>query len=1276
MANDIVNRDDWGGVAVVAPETDDWGGVAIAAVAQTDDWGGVEVAPLGSPPITPTSSRLADAAARIPSEIAQMAAKTAQGLVKIGSYTPPGLLIRGLEAAQSAITGTPNTRAADTQQFMRDVQERAASDYGVDPVRDKDIASKVITGVASFLTVAAAGPAAPVAAGGLMAESAQQDAEAHGATPNQQGAAFALGGATGIVSEFLLGLPALIRSAKAAGLADDATKSLLRPIVSQAFKSAGRESGQEAIEQVTGNLIANTLVGYDPDRPTMEGVAEAAAFGAVIGGPVGGVVQAAASIDARGVEPEPTVAKDATVQPRDVQERQIAINQIRQFLAVNDEDASRLLNSADLENDITDVMFARGYDIPDPGDSPEHREATNAAIVQAADFIRAQREALPVSQQPAAAPVASTPASEVAPHLRPTKEVQAILAAQPTGSAPAATPIPPPEGGAAGGTGGRRPPAPTAIGTTPLGAKNWLRIPPWFKRVGRGLFTEGTRAVLGRTKNPVGVALAKATRQHVDIEQELYGQHEKMLHDAVKGVPSARQDAAFAEVSQHIRDVENGRPTPALAPDAQRILDAWYDVGKSTGDIARANGVQVWDAALGTYRPMGTVKDFIPRMFRKEVEAALRDPDNKKNTVLFNSLVAALAAHKGITPEQAAAELHTVAARFTAQDFQPNLELARLEQLPEIFYEYDLRNLIPRYLPAYSERMAQIIAYGQRLGTREAPIRKNLWDIAKGESRDPATQKWLDEAENQGTGFRPVSEGQRIAKRAQAVGNATLLSDPTTTVVRNLLSGLSVTSERFGIGRALRQLMSAGKTASRMDAREIGAIRDDIGAFLGAEDLGDSKFDAAIRKGQQVALKLSGFTGSETVVRTQNALTASAFARDAARALATNPKSALAREALAFFKRFDVDPEAIVAENGQWKTGPETRKFIRTAVRESQGGYRFDQVPLWAGTTTGRFIYQYGRWGIQRANDIFKNTIRPALGEEVEFRGQKMRRQNLLPLMRLGLMTVGLGEVFAAIASLLFDRDRRDSSLSEIAEAFTEDEGRAVGLLAERIVNDIIMAGTLGLIGQPIDFVKAVKDQSRFKNPLDPPSLSGVKTLIDLSVKAKDQGGSLTKRDWLDVAATITRGPKNVTDVARNVADEKLYEAQNDVRTLRNAARRWAKTQGMDVASKIGADSIRKMLNAPTFEALNDALMTGDAAKAKAVASEFIAKAADKPKARAAIRSSVEGRHPFRAGSFSAEKYQRQFLMWAKKNLVTADVQQVERVISTYDKTAKAAGLN
>jgi hypothetical protein len=878
------------------------------------------------------------------------------------------------------------------------------------------------------------------------------------------------------------------------------------------------------------------------------------------------------------------------------------------------------------------------------------------------------------SREPAAEAPKVEPVPEVDPHLKIAPEVKAILDDQP--AAPEGpemkAPEVPPEGGAVGGTGGRRAPPPRAVGVTPRGDKNWLRIPPWFKRIGRGLFTEGARHVLGRTKNAVGVMLGKASRRHVDVEQELFGQHEKILRDAVTAIPKGRRDAAFTEVSQHIRDIENGRPTTPLAPDAQGLLDAWYDIGEKTGDIARANNVQVFDAKIGGYRPMGHVKNYVPRMFSSEVEAALRDPES--NPTLYNNLAQAIATHRGIPLADAAAELNKVGGRFSSNDFHGNLELARSEQLPEIFYEYDLRNLASRYLPAFSERMGQIIAYGQRLGPRENPSRMNLWDIARRESRDADTQQWLNAAEDQATGFKAKSVIERNARRGQAIANATLLSDPTTTVVRNLLSGLAVTTERFGVGRSIRALKDAAKAAAGLDAKEMGALRDDIGSFLGAEQLGDSKLDSAIRGTQQTMLKASGFNASENFVRRHQAMTASSFARDAAKALSANPKSSLAREALAQFKRFDVDPELIVAEGGNWKAGPETRKYIRTVIRESQGGYRFDQVPVWAGTTAGRFLYQYGRWGIQRAHDIFKNTIRPALGETVEFRGQRMTRRNVLPLMRLGLLTVGLGEAFAGIASVLFNKDRRDSSFAEIGEAANEDEAAAIGLLGERVLNDVIMAGTLGLIGQPVDFAKSLKDQSRFKNPAEPPSLAGTKAIVDLAMRAKDQGGTLTKKDLLDTARSVLRGPTNVSEVVRNATDEKLYEAQNDQRTLRNAARRWAKSQGMDVSPRVAFDSVRKTLNAPVFEAINDALLSGDSEKAKQLRDEFVNSKktdAEKKKARESVKSSVEGRHPFRAGPFASQKHQQAFRKWAESNLSEDDRAQIDRVIETYEEAAK-----
>lgn len=911
-------------------------------------------------------------------------------------------------------------------------------------------------------------------------------------------------------------------------------------------------------------------------------------------------------------------------------------------------------------------------------DKPVHAEDLN-------EWKKATETAEPPSTpEPTAPPVQaeaariqrseeSSAASSVEPHLRTSKAVQSILEEKPAEATAAMKgPVVPPEGGAFGSAGGRRPTV-TPIGQTPRGDANWLKIPSWIKRAGRGLFTEGARGVLGRTKNAVGVELAKATRRHVDVEQELYGQHEKILSDATKGIPPKRLDAAMAEVEQYNRDVENGRTPAPLAADAKGILDAWHEVGKSTGDIARANNVQVFDAKLGAHRPMGTVKNYIPRMFSKEVESALRDPE--KNGAMFNSLAQAIATHKGIPIEAAAAELNGVAGRFTANDFHGNLELARNEQLPEIFYEYDLGNLASRYLPAYSERMGQIIAYGQRLGPREAPLRPNLWDVARKESRDQETQQWLNEAEDQATGFKPKSVGGKLARRAQALGNAALLSDPTTTVVRNLLSGLSVTAERFGVGRSVRQLVEAGKTANRMNAREIGALREDIGSLLNAEQLGDSAADNFIRSLQQHALGKSGFSGSETYVRTHNALVASSFVRDAAASLVSKPKSGLSKEALAQFKRWDIDPEAIVAEKGDWKTGPETRKFIRTAVRESQGGYRFDQVPLWGGTTAGRFVYQYGRWGMQRAKDIFENTIAPAIGEKVEFRGQKMTNRNVLPLMRLGLFTAGLGEVFAGIGSALFDRDRRDSSFSEIGEAWKEDELKSVKMLSERIVNDVIMSGTLGLIGQPVDFIKSMKDQSRLKNPTEPPSLFGVKALTTLAQRAQDQGGSLTKRDWLEFAGQTARGPSNIYKAGQKVAGDPLYKAQNDVSTLRAAAKRWAKDTGQDVALRKSRGDFGKGVNAPSFEPIQDALMLGDSSKAEELADAFIKKQPNEGKARKALKSSVKGRQPFRAGTLTSPDNLEQFMEWAEKNLPPQDLKQVKRVQETYVKAAEDAGL-
>lgn len=830
------------------------------------------------------------------------------------------------------------------------------------------------------------------------------------------------------------------------------------------------------------------------------------------------------------------------------------------------------------------------------------------------------------------------------------------------------------EGGAFGSGGGRR----TTVrpkGRTPRGDPNFLRVEPGWKRLGKGLERKGAADVIEETPNKVGKLLSNAMRKHVDTEQEIYGQLEAKLGKAMTG-PGKAVAKAFDELEPYLAARENGRPVPRLSTKAQEILSAWEDVAESTGNLARANDVQVFDPVLGKHRQIGNLgRTYLPRVMKPEVERVMRDP--KQNPTLWNNLVDAFAKHRGISDIEAAKELRAEAGRFSTNDYMGNLERARTGQLPEIFYDYDLRRVASRYIPSFSERMAQIIAYGQRLGPREQPQRENLWDIARKEAENDYTQRWLNSAEDQAVNLRAQNASGTGMARAQTLASGLLLSSPTTSVMRNTLSGLTSTAEVMGIRRSLAPIVQATRRAERSNAREMGAVRSDMGDFLHADQLGQSVVDDVVRAITDKALKFSGYNGSEVFVRTHGALTAAQFARDGVAAIAKKPGSMRGKEALAMFQRMGVDAKKIVAEKADWRAGAETRKFIRTVIRDTQGGYRFDQVPLWANSNMGRFFYQFGRWGTQRARNIWKNGIKPALGEEVEWNGKTMVRRDVRPLAKMAISSVLLGEAFAGVAAGLFGRDRRDASLEEISQAWDEDQKLAVGLATERAINDIIMAGTLGIWGQPIDWAKSLKNQSRLKNPTEPPGLASVNAMMELGQAAIDQEGTVTRADLLKFAGNVVPGPKQITDVARNVMDEPLYEAQNDVKTLRATAQRWARQQGMDVSPKSKGD-FRKSPMAPEYEPIKEALLVGDAQTAKVLTDDFLSRQPDakaRGKARLSLKASIEASQPFRAGPYTARQHRVKFQAWARQNLSEADYLQTKRIQERYMKAAQAAGL-
>lgn len=249
---------------------------------------------------------------RIPAGIAKASADAGAGLLRMSEYVP----ISPVTEIAKAIPGGKEA-IAGVRDYVAGLGDSAASSYGVDPKQNETIPSKIISGAASIVPAIASGPLAPATIAGMMGEQQYQEAADAGGTETQKNIALYGGAAVGALSEALLGVPALLRSAKAAGIPEATFKAISKEAAAQALKGAAREGTQEGVEQVAQNLIANKIAGYDKERGTFEGVPQAMALGAVVGGPVGAVMQTAASLDAISAQAqassEQTVSEIASV---------------------------------------------------------------------------------------------------------------------------------------------------------------------------------------------------------------------------------------------------------------------------------------------------------------------------------------------------------------------------------------------------------------------------------------------------------------------------------------------------------------------------------------------------------------------------------------------------------------------------------------------------------------------------------------------------------------------------------------------------------------------------------------------------------------------------------------------------------------------------------------------------------------------------------------------------------------------------------------------------
>lgn len=972
------------------------------------------------------------------------------------------------------------------------------------------------------------------------------------------------------------------------------------------------EGGTEGAQQGWQNYVARELAGYDPERRLDDQVLNSILVGAIVGGTVTGAGSLASQAAGRGQVSE-VPAQEMPAEPTAAPGRGVPVPAGTEFLYEQDGQSY--------------------YQIPD---------AESARGSRTVDLPTLEQEGFDTASLPAES-------------AQPPALVAAVSAGQP------------------------------ALDLTPPDTPGHVEG-AWKRAIKFGrLFYEGSADVLrraGRNK------LAGAVDQHVDLTERNLAQAWGYVKPAVENftglkgaINGAKRDQAAREFAAYYRARENGRKAEAAktlataSAPARSLIEATERLFTFTGAQNDRLGVKVLDRETGAWRPAANMgRDYWPRVMNEETAAVLRDPSS--NPARWEQMKQELVENGNIeTQAEADQFLRESHARESADDFMANMELARTGKLPESWYEYDPLKVLPRFVSKWSERSAQIEAFGQKAGEGG----KDAFDRELERTPDPTTRNYIEATREHA--YRVRHGDPALRKLLGNVTSATaglFLGNPYS-AARNLFGGVAQTANQFGVVRSLKALGRVWNGIA--DAEVAGAVKADVADMLFAGE--DSP---GVRLAVNVALKLGGFSPAENFVRAHSYLTAKAYLRDAIATAHRKPTGPRALQDRAFMRRLGFDHAALVKENLK---GPLTDSFLRGSVREGQGGYRYNQVPLFVDSPLGRFFFQFARWGTQAARFHARNTFRPAVfGELVKVNeGGKVverRVRTLLPLLRSPLVAMGAGAATLALREAVLGIERQDAGWDEIWRTKEEDERRAFSLALSRTLNDVIFAGTFGAISDYGALLKDAATRSRFRNPLQPPAASIVQSAVELAYKLTQQG-RLSRDDYERFFGSVLSGYRVGNKMVLNFADKvdadwdraRLERADRDRLFTRRAGSRFADETGLeDNPYQPGAlPNVNE--RTPLFSEIEEALLLGDAFKARELADEYLAGLVP-AKAKAAQRglmASIRGRQPVRPGGSTGAELQQAFMDWAGRRLSEAEFRRIADVQGRFIETGVAAQL-
>jgi len=721
---------------------------------------------------------------------------------------------------------------------------------------------------------------------------------------------------------------------------------------------------------------------------------------------------------------------------------------------------------------------------------------------------------------------------------------------------------------------------------------------------------------------------------------------------------------------------QNGELVGTLTGTSIKLAEG-FATGK--GDGTKLDGVTV-----GGYRLIGKFKrgEFWPRAFRADVQAVLQNPST--NLALWNEIVDALIDGGYIQKrDEAIAFVNDHFSNESSNDFFAGIEMARGLKLPDAFYDYSYDAFL-RYAHKWSTRISQVEQFGQVT----QPGQKDAFDNAIGNTLDYRTKNYIEAAADIVYTRRKNTLWTNILAHLNLLATALQLGNWATATV-NLIGGTTLNVQHFGLKNTITAFREMAKDWEAISQRgtELGILNKDYLKILQDNEI-HGQYDIHAVLNQKLSrfaaftLKWGGYNGTEHIIRTTAMLAARTNLVGALRAWNKEPNGHDAKKYREHMERNRIDVDKLIKENGE---GAETARYLRMMVNIPQGSYRIDQVPIYLDTVEGRFLFKYQKFATQVTRMFWQQILQPFVDTIKEGKSGRERAEAFVPVVRFFVAAIVGGYAILMVRSSLFGMNDPGDDLDDIAKAFENDDtAKAWAMLAGRAHANMIAAAGYGMFGNYIQMTMDVADQQRVKNPLTPPGVAPINAFVELISRGFEQGGRVTMTDIDQIAErtfalyrTARRGAATATNTMgiEGIGFAEMEQARRDTLYIRKVARNFAEDYGIE-AKRTMTGRIGRTERSPENLEIYEAIMLGDAERARLLIKDALDAADDKKMRLQSIRSAIQSRHPVQLGASPASRMQVvQFRKWARDNLPESKVQRIEELITRYDRTAKMSGL-